>query len=37
MDRFKITPAIGKSGLILDATASQAAAGSKFTKTTWEF
>ncbi|MDD2487034.1 MAG: PKD domain-containing protein [Candidatus Gracilibacteria bacterium] len=37
LDRFKITPQIGKSGIIIDATASQAAGGSTFTRTIWDF
>ncbi|MBP8016503.1 PKD domain-containing protein, partial [Candidatus Gracilibacteria bacterium] len=37
VDRFKITPTRGKKGVILDATASQAAGGSRFLRTSWDF
>ncbi|EKE27985.1 MAG: hypothetical protein ACD_3C00111G0002 [uncultured bacterium (gcode 4)] len=37
MDRFKITPNIWKAWLIMDASASQPASWSKFSKTSWNF
>ncbi len=37
LDRFKITPALGRAGIIIDATASQATGWSSFTKTFWDF
>lgn len=37
LDKLKITPGIGKAWLILDATASQSAAWTRFSKTYWDF
>ncbi|EKE26220.1 MAG: hypothetical protein ACD_4C00375G0001, partial [uncultured bacterium (gcode 4)] len=37
LDRFKITPQIWKAWLIIDATASQAAGWSTFSRTSWDF
>lgn len=36
-DKHKITPASGRAGIIIDATASQANGGSKFVRTDWDF
>jgi hypothetical protein len=37
LDRLKITPAIGRAGVLIDASASLPANGSQFTKTSWDF
>lgn len=37
LDKLKITPWIWKAWLIFDATASQPATGTRFTKTFWDF
>jgi hypothetical protein len=37
LDRLKITPAIGRAGVLIDASSSFPANGSQFTKTIWNF
>lgn len=37
LERLKITPVIGRAGVLIDASASVAAAGSQFVKTSWDF
>ena len=37
LDRLKVTPAIGRAGILIDASSSAAANGSQFTKTAWDF
>ena len=37
VDRYKITPAVGRAGVILDATSSVATGGAKIVKTEWDF
>jgi len=37
IDGVKFTPATGKLGLLIDATSSISAAGTKFLRTTWDF
>lgn len=37
LDRLKITPAIGRAGVLIDASSSFPANGSQFTKTIWDF
>ncbi|MDD2565313.1 MAG: PKD domain-containing protein [Candidatus Gracilibacteria bacterium] len=37
LDKIKITPNIGKAGLVIDATESQPVGGSKFVRTSWNF
>lgn len=36
-DKFKITPVVGRAGVILDATSSLATGGAKIVKTQWDF
>jgi len=37
LDRLKITPAIGRAGVLIDASSSVPANGSQFLKTSWDF
>jgi hypothetical protein len=37
LDRLKITPAIGRAGVLIDASSSVPANGSQLTKTSWDF
>ncbi len=37
MDKIKISPTIGKMGVILDASASRAIGNGTIAETTWEF